>query len=72
MITGIGFEYNFRSSHGEEPDGTPAHAAGGRDGRQRGGERSYYNLHYKLENFLLVHCILIFTELRIFSFQQRI
>ena len=32
-----------------------AEARGGRDGREEGRERGYYNLHHKLQNTFLVH-----------------
>ena len=36
-----------------EGDGSAAHATRGRDRRQEGGERSYYNLHCNLNKTLL-------------------
>ena len=32
-----------------------AEARGGRDGRQEGGERGYYDLHHKLNDVFLFH-----------------
>jgi hypothetical protein len=37
---------------------TFAHAGRGRDGRQEGGERGYYDLHHKLDNVFLFHSYL--------------
>ena len=39
--------------HSLEGDGSAAHARCGRDRRQEGGERSYYNLHCNLNKTLL-------------------
>ena len=39
------------------------HAAGGRDGREEGGERSYYDLHCNL-NHSLLHLLILNSKLR--------
>ena len=44
--------------HSLEGDGAVAHATRGRDRRQEGGERSYYNLHCNL-NKTLLHTLLL-------------
>ncbi len=39
----------------EECNRASAHATGGGERGERGGESSYYNLHYHLEAFSFVH-----------------
>ena len=47
--------------HSLEGDGAVAHATRGRDRRQEGGERSYYNLHCNLNKTLLHTLLLSFS-----------